>query len=459
MAASMSEVSVSSTTAASGPTLTITTPYYLVALCAIFFLTACNGLYNALDMEYQGKHSTFLFTPKDRHADLIEAGLSFPPFEGEYLPGRDDYYVGYYVHDFFKRQAADGNELTLLHYNPPLIALMYLLLKRTIISLGSVEMVYLFYFTAVTCTAYLALRFRRSFFGALLAFLALTYSYPFLMILCRGNPGALLTTMCLIFFIHELLVGKRVILCAMLLAIAFNCRPNVILLAPLLLIFGWRDCIRACVIFGAAAVAIFALSYFVAIRMYPGYDLTIFQKALHVYYLKYVIGHMGVFYNNSAYGAAWCLIKQLHLPGGVTTRTLQFVQLSISVISALLILAFTFLYMRRRIEKYEYAFTLSALYILGSTIMATYHLFFLFIFILILAIRPLAPGSMRLQWIILATSVLVLAPKNYFFRHDISFEVIINPVLLTIALYLIYRERAKSALAGGFWKSLRWNGD
>ena len=443
----------------SSPIVSLRVPIHIAALVVVLFLTSLNGLYNALNVQYGGKHTSFLPLADDRHADLVKTSLSMPPNCPDYLPRRDHAYWRQYKNNpYAGYKGVDTGELTVLHV-PPLMLLIFLSLKPALVLLGPGVVVRLYYFAAFCCVAVIALKFRNNWKEGLLLFVLLTLTYPFLMILCRANAGALISSICLIFFIYELLSGKRVIVAALLLALAFNCRPNVILLTPLFLVLGWRACLRGALVFGFAASILFAICYRLDTRLYPGYDFTVFQKALKIFYKKYVFGKTGSFSNNTAYGAIWPLVRKLHFSYTLTHQILIWAQRALTPITLFLIGLFSFYYLRRAIDKYAFAFSLSATYILGSTFLYTYHLFFMAIFIVILARPSFKIGMTRSDYLILIASALMLAPKNYLYRKGISFEVIINPFLLLCSLVLIFLWRTRLKSTGRFWDTLHWNGE
>ncbi len=418
--------------------MSIRADLYIVALAAILFFTACNGLFDALNIEYGGQHSTFLAPAEDRHADLIKAALSFPPLGPDFVAGRDDRYRPFYVDNPYKglEGPARGN-LTALQI-PPFMILVMLLLKRLILWLGPVEVVRLYYIIALECLAFIAYQFGRGFWRSVFTFIVLGLSYPFLMILCRGNSGALVTSIGLLVFIYEVLIGKRIVVAALCFALAFNCRPNVLLLAPLFLTFGWRRGLNSFLIFSLASTVVYFGSYAIDLRLYPGYNSGVFHQALRVYYRICILNGLASYFNNSGYGAIWPLIHWQRLPQDVKDISLIKAQLGISALAVATVGIFSIYYLLKRIDKYEYAFALSSLYILGSTIVATYHLFFLAVFVLVLSLPTFKIDYTRRQYLIVAAAIFMLVPKNYVFHKGLSFEVILNPLVLSLALIALW---------------------
>jgi hypothetical protein len=440
-------------------TIRITAKIHLVALAAVLFFTALNGLFNALNFEYSRKHTTFLAAPEDAHADLIRSALSLPPYVPAFMPGRDDAWRYLYVNNpYHTAQAPQRNKLTALHVTPIMIVSM-LLLKRMIMVLGAGRVIHLFYAIAFISLAFICWKFCRSFREALFVFATLALSYPFLMILCRANPGGLLVSICLILFLRELFVGHRVAIPALLLAVACNCRPNAVLLLPLLLFLGWRRGLRELVVFGFTAAALLLASYGLATHFDRDYNFTSAGKAIQVYYRLYVLDGAGSNFNNSAFAAVWMAVDALHLMPQFRANILVAIQWMIDPVFPILLALFSFLYLRRQIDKYECAFAIGSLYILGSTMFVTYHLFFLVFFILVVGLDSFHLEPRRGRYLILATSIFLLIPKSYFFHRGVSFEAVLNPLALVLALALIYRWRAPAPARKRFRDTLNWERD
>ena len=420
-----------------GGTVAIRAPVYLIALAVILFFTGLNAIYNVLNVEYRGNHSSFLPGPWDRDGDLIKAALSFPPYPTGSTPEIDRYLAMYAANPFEKLGGVGRGEISSLHITPLMIVSL-LAIKQAILQWGPDRVVYFYILFALACVAHIVLEFRGSYWGAALAFLCLGLSFPFLMIVCTGNYGSLLGGLCLIFFLYEIIAGQRAMLAGLLLALAVNLHPNAVLLAPLMLVFDFRVAIRAAFFSAVFAIALFSVSALLAEHFYPGYNLAVFQQALHVYYQVYVIdGHGGREYNNSFFGAVWPLVEAFHLPVKSTIRVLGALQTGILMATALLIFTSAFYYLKHLIDRYEYAFAISSLYILASTIFATYHLFFLFIFILIFAGRSFASEPGRRHYAILGITVFVLAPKFFAYFFDVPLQVFVNPLVLVFGVSLI----------------------
>jgi hypothetical protein len=82
----------------------------------------------------------------------------------------------------------------------------------------------------------------------------------------------------------------------------------------------------------------------------------------------------------------------------------------------------------RRLTPTQMIFLTAAAYTLGSSVIADYHLLVFIAVPLALArsVRLETPGDR----IALVASCLMLAPKHYVFRGDISSQVLLNPLIL-----------------------------
>jgi hypothetical protein len=443
----------------SGKTIRINARIHLVALAAVLFFTALNGLFNALETEYGGKHGTFLARPGDRHADLIKSALSVPPYGFDYMRGRDEAYREFYVNNpYGKPKELRRGKLTALHVTP-LMILSMLFLKPMIMILGPARVVKIYYLLAFATLALITWKFCRRFPEALFVFITLALSYPFLFILSRGNPGALVISLCLVLFLRELFEGRRVVLSALLLALACNCRPNIVLLSPLLILLGWRNALRALGIFALATITLALVSYGLATHFDPDYNLAVARKAIQVYYKFYVHSDAGSEFNNSAFGAFWPAIHDLRFLPLMENNVLDIVQWIIGLAVVTLLSLFSVLYLRRQIDRYEYAFALGSLYVLGSTIVGVYHLFFFAFFILVVGSSSFQLQPKRCHYLILFAAVFMLIPKNYLFHHGVSYEVMLNPLMLATTLIVIILRRASAPGHARFRDSLNWQRD
>jgi hypothetical protein len=413
----------------------------VLALLAVLFFTLAVGFANSLNVEYGGTYTTFLFLPEDLHADLIKTALSFPPFPPIDDSAWNPLYQQFHRHNPYGGLAeARQGGFTDLHL-PPLVILIMLGLKRAILWGGPSLVVAGYYALALSAVVLLAVKFGDTLLESFLIFIVLTLSYPFLMILSRGSFGALFTSLPLMGLIYEVLAGKSLLRAAFYLALAVNFRPNAALLFPIFLTFGGRGFLKATSISGIVAGLLALASYLLSQHFYPGYDYAVFQKAMRAY-SQYQLS-MREASMNSLFGLLLPALDALHLPAATAFAAAGGLALACTGACSVLVVLLVWVYWRGHIDAFEYVFGLDALYIIGTPVFATYHLFFLFIFILLWGSTSFPLPLNRVRLALLVTTVLVLIPKNYATFHTISLDGELNPLCLLIALALIFWNRRR----------------
>jgi hypothetical protein len=266
----------------------------------------------------------------------------------------------------------------------------------------------------------LARRYARSRAEAAGWIMLLLFSYPTMLMVFRGNVMAGFTAL---FIIHAMLLARRgqaPVLAALLLAIAVNLRPNAIVFALPLLLLQHREWLKTTIALGIFGLGIFALSLWLAHELYPLYDLHAFRWGLGLYYQKYVIEDWGLEGGSSLYGGLK-LILGGYRPG---------LELAASLPSLVVVLASALLCLRGRLSPAALIFLTAAAYVLGTAVIADYHLMvFLAVPLMIagsLGSAPLA-GTDRVA---LIGACLMLVPKHYLYSGEISLQVLFNPLIL-----------------------------
>jgi hypothetical protein len=95
-------------------------------------------------------------------------------------------------------------------------------------------------------------------------------------------------------------------------------------------------------------------------------------------------------------------------------------------------------------------FVLTALYCLLSPVFADYHLLiFLAPLLLLFFHHKEWTGQYRLVAVIALASVLILSPKNYVWLYGISWQAIVNPVILYFATLYVANEAAGASGGNG----------
>jgi hypothetical protein len=420
-----------------------------VTLCLlfVFFFTLLNGFYCSLRSEYDAPEPwqrTFLFYPQDEvddlHADLLASGLSFPPYPALDTSTWPENCVRFYQHNHYQGlEGVEKHKITALGL-PPLTIFLMLMVKQSIIHLGPQATTALFYAVVVLLVILTVRWFITDPIERSLALVTVIFSYPCLMILSRGNVGAAPTALLLIFFI-ALACGRRYpLLAALCLALACNFRPNAVLLTPLLFCYGFRRGIVTGLASGALTLAIAVPFFFADVALYPGYSFAVFRHALAIYNQAYLFDGLGDAYNNSLY-AAMKMVYQL-CNGHPTVASAIMTNLFATLLCGVLILYATVLYLRGKLPNDRFAYVLTALYVLGTTVMGSYHLFVFFAFIL-MAAKEGRKATPMLPFF----AAIVLIPKNYvFIGGNLSYEILLNPLhlFLSLSLLLIGRDALRA---------------
>ena len=267
-------------------------------------------------------------------------------------------------------------------------------------------------------------------------------SYPLLFIVTRGNYSAFFCGIGVLAFLNSLFIAKRINFFSMVLfAIAINFRPNaVILVLALPLLFGIKKSILPTIKIAITTLLIYILTYLIVNYIYPDYTFTTFLKAFSVYNKLYVVGNNGLPFNSSLYGIFQIIGILFKINIGVITGIFY-------VVSMFILIALVRLIFKKNIIIEYYPFILSSIYILLNPVAADYHLLiFIFPIFIISNNYDSWTDNRTAQRIITVSSLLILSPKNYLFIHDISLQVVINPLIMLITtIYLFYLIEMKNS--------------
>jgi hypothetical protein len=417
-----------------------------VAFLLVACLTALNGFVDSLWYQFMDSgdpvHNTFLYDPTDNYGDLLKPSFAAPPFSTPDFSNWPPFMVKFYVDNPYARQTLNPPShiegLSFLHV-PPITLMVHIIAKKVLLMESPQFVVMLFYDAAVFSLFIVCFVMTPTRLAALGTFLILWLSYPFLMIVSRGNIGALADGATLLLFFHFILGQPRFWAAVSCLATAAAFHPNVLFLSPILLCFGIPRALLGAAVAGAALLVVYALFFYLDGLFYPGYGPTAHWAALKSYTVHYIIGTFGNPFNNSAYGAVKMFIFYFHGQDFSHLGTLlQRINACIAAVFTGLLLTGVYLFLRRQISAFVFAFVALSCFVLASTIFAVYHLLVFAAFpLLMLRDDPDRPTN-RAELVILCASVFVLSPKNYFFMANASIESILNPfVLAAVLLWLI----------------------
>ncbi|MCK9373410.1 MAG: hypothetical protein M0P91_09440 [Sulfuricurvum sp.] len=415
-------------------------------LFAIIFFTLLNGFFNSLAVSYgfnEYSISSFLFDSRDLHADLIKFSLSFIQHENiQNISEWPTLYQEYFYNNpYGGLESIKSGILTNMHL-PPLAVNFSIACAKILKYFGPNFLLILFY-CFVILSIFLLSRLLENQKKSILFFIIMMFSYPVLFILTRGHIFSFIVSILTIFFFLNIIQRKNILLPILLLAIICNFRPNALILSILFLVYGYKEGSKGLILFFFLSVSIFYLNLILAHQLYNDYTFDNFITAVGIYYELYVIGNGGLLFNNSLYGALKIVILALSKLGSFDLNTAFVYANYISlVINIILLTLSTYLYIKQKsLNIFEFIFIVATVYVLSSSIFVSYYLFFFFFFLLIPFKYPNINYSNKFLNIILFTSVFVLVPKNYFHVHSISFEVVLNPLIMTLAiLYILIKS-------------------
>jgi hypothetical protein len=464
--------------------------YILVIVVSLIVLSSANLLFCALmyDFGFGATPYTSPFSgpagPADRFADLVKVSFSYRPFVSgisvETVQSWPAIYRSYFTHPRYRGIGglAEGRVITHFH-QPPLTTLLFLgdasLISRTQNITLALVVSWCGYLATVQWALLVGIPAKRRTLAVSLGFwfIALV-SYPALMVFTRGNFQSGFTTMFIAAFMFSLFLRKRPELWGLLsLAVAVNFRPNAVLfIVAIPLVIGLRRSIRPIFYFGALAGSIFSACYLAVNWLYPDYTLSTFLQGLSIYKKLYVIGNGGDAGNCSL----WALLKNFGRIDADYQRMALILPLFAMVLAALFwrvrrlqhwtvmapfisIIAYAeyvaitgstgYLYWAYSLLALYLAvavcwelwhctermlvapFVLTAGYCLLCPIFAEYHLLVFFVPMLMLYFNHREwANNFRLMAVIGAGCVLMLSPKNYIYVAGISFQTLVNPLIL-----------------------------
>lgn len=379
----------------------------------ILLLTLANGII----------HPNFLGPTNDWFADFIKLALSYPGGEhvrSGLLPALIDWFQATVDRSdvLLGRGGTAASPIT--HYHePPLTTLFAVLAVKPMAVIDPVIEYLVLAAVVVAYTISNVVSVGRDAAEKALLGVTTLIAYPTLFMLDRGNLFAGLTCALILHAMVLTLRGaRRPILSAILLALAINIRPNVVVfLLPLVaLVSPWRWKLAPAVI--AATAAVFVLALAGAHALYPQYTLASFRAGLAVYSRMYLVGNDGMAGGSS-------LMTPLKLLFGLAAATLG--GLTVAAVIGLSAVWFS----ARRADRAVILFLVCAAYALGTSSFGDYHLavFLIVPMAIVIDERPMTLS----RFAAVSASVLVLAPKNEWFHNGLSDQVWINPLLLTAA--------------------------
>lgn len=264
----------------------------------------------------------------------------------------------------------------------------------------------------------------------------LLISYPTIVALTRANMFA---AACALLLVHAMVLvtrGRAPLLAALLIAVAVNLRPNAIVFAGPLLVTAAQPW-RVAGVLTLVAGGLFASTMAISHALYPVYGWATFTGGVAHYYQLYVVENLGLAYGSSLFGGLKLLFGWR--PGLDRLALIP---------PALLALGGAAVWFRGRLTRASLVFLVAAVYVTASTVIADYHLLvFLAVPMMIAARADDAPVSPA-EAVALATSALLLAPKNELFIGEVSLQVLFNPLILLAGGAMVLALSARVARLG-----------
>lgn len=404
------------------------------SLIAVSILLACQLIFNivAARLNWPWPLANFLCCQGDYYADYFKFILSYPGSSTVALP--DWWIVREQIAPYLIANPYQGAEglgrpaITHLHVTP--LSTLYSLANLWMMRWTNPLLLFGAQLAGLVCYWWAIVRHASVDRREALYWLGLgLISYPALMIVARGNLFAAFAGVAIIHAMLLALRGRGAITGAVLLAIAINIRPNAMIFALAFLLLHWSARYRVMTIGAITTLALFSGSLLWSGWIYPDYDFAHFLAGLRNYYQFYVVDGGGVAYGSSLSGALAFLFA--YRPG------IDRLALVIAMAPFIVVL---FEHARNRIDPPILLFATCATYVLASTVLADYHLLpFLLVPIAVAwgAEGTADPRRDYCRKIMLVASLLVLAPKNYLFQGPASWQVVLNPAILLIAMILL----------------------
>ena len=184
--------------------------------------------------------------------------------------------------------------------------------------------------------------------------------------------------------------------------------------------------IKYILLFIIEAAIIYSVAYIISSNIYPDYTYDNFLRAIEIYRRDYLIGNWGLGYGSSLYGALKFIF-----------RWNSWLEIWAYAFNLLAIICIYYVNSLKKFESYVQTYLVLSIYVLCSSVIADYHLAVFFSPVFLMFMNESDETVNKIQWIILVGSALILSPKNYFFTNGVSYQVLLNPLILSVSIILI----------------------
>jgi hypothetical protein len=423
-----------------------------VGLVLVILFTALNAIYSSIFYAFSIGSGTFLFHG-DLFADFFKFIFSYPYAENyikESYINLPNLLKEYAINNPYQGVAAFdnwGKKFSHLHVTP-LTTLISLLLIDSFDFFGYL-LTSIAVITLVFASIFFSIKnFCTTRFEFYFLFLLFVLSYPFLFLVQRGNVFSFIATISLVFS-YIFIKKNKISTAAFLVALAINIRPNLIIFSPFIFWISNRH-IKFIIFLFLYLGSQFFLSLLICSGLYPDYTLTNFAKALTLYKELYVIGNWGVGFNTSIFGLLKVVALALNSIIKIDIRgVLEVLILLTGLMTIGLFFQLNYMYHKKKFNEIEFCYLLTATLMLGTTVIADYHLLIFIIPIMVIvnnySVNLLLKKSSVL---IFLTSCFVLSPFNYFLYAGIYFSEFLKTILVVAScVYIITSSKGLKAKA------------
>ena len=427
-----------------------TTKLIIGGILIIFCLSAINALFYSIGYAFSFKTGTYIVTG-DYMADLFKIALSYPKMRDLIQSGAVTFPTALapLLEVYYKYVAYHGVEglatgqLTHFHL-PPLTTFFVLLLIDAFVLMGFIFPTLILLFLTFFLTIWVLKLSTLKTLDRYLLFVAIIFSYPFIFFLQRGNFIGFFSFIFTAFAVVGLSRGA-IISSIILMAVAVNIRPNLLVFLPLFYFWPYRALSRPFALMILATVIFFIAEYFTN-QSYQDYTLSHFLQGLEIYKVMYIIGDWGFGYNTSVYSLFKFAFKILDIRVSLE-RTLVI----ISIISAITMLFIIKMFNEGTMTKSAFVFLLTFVSLLGTPVLADYHLL---IFVLpgIFALeecensRNFENYPISLSGMTFITCCVMLCPLNYISYHGLYVLTLLKiPIALAMSILLV-RHRDENVM-------------
>jgi hypothetical protein len=406
-------------------------PFILICL---FFMI--NGLFNSLAVSYgfvDIQITSMMFSPSDIHADLIKYVLSFSAYDPSISQNWSELYQFYYKVDHHRLNGLVNNS------GLPFYVILSLVINK-LVFLTNPEFVvicyYLFVIMSIFLVSFLVTKNYRS--ASFLALMVLL-SYVVFFILTRGHIFSFISSMLLFLFIFSFfdfnIYKSRIFIQVLLYVILVFARPNAIVFGALFFTYSFKTAFKVLLI----SAVLFVFEWFFVVKFIKffieDYSSLSFFTEFSVYYADtYVYAAAGSQFNNSFYGGLRWLLGFLNVE--LVKTEMKLLNYFSLILCLSLMLASFILFLFKKIPIFYFAYILSSLYILTSSIFTTYHLLFFYVFLFLFFIHK-GFGFRKADIMIIVSAIILLSPKSFYFNNSVSIESFINPTVLLFSVFLV----------------------